>query len=621
MLALQLFTVVGVCSAEHPDRLRNRILRDLGCPRAASRAVTNTSKELLDGKAHELVTISCLDRGGRRDGKEVTYASLIAKHTTPLFRVASYEYRNGVRVGHGKRWNTSGKVVLSEKFDDDGLRHGLFERHDSKGRLLASGEHIRGLKSGPWSTATGGKKVVEGHFQDGLPDGAWQYHWSGGQSRASGAWSQGKRIGTWNGWYEDGRDAFIIKYDLNGRVSSIVCFSPQGRPVPPEPHTNFGWDCPATSEAPASSKTRGARKPPSTVPTKLPQPSPVPTNDACDTQVTGECQNYWVEQALALYKEAYLTPVLRMEDTERLVAQLEKYCPSSRESCLLGWSLAQLTDVPRPGAFRRAVTWLGIVDPAPPAVESMGWNLLRTACEDHLDARSCEIMILRALDREDAIDATGYSKLACDAAIPSPYGCRQWAMHLDKQGQAQTAASYLEKGCGLQPKATCGFERPVPELGLGCVLEDAQQCFAWASAVPGRMGRACELGNAQACVSRARSLQTRQPDRAAHLLARACLWYSYYKACPTLQKLLSDDPERADRIGLWGDANHAFTTHAKCFASVPEPGACRKAAEDYYQSDRYSPFRMRAIRRSCDSTDVKHCQFLSQAQARSQGPN
>lgn len=88
----------------------------------------------------------------------------------------------------------------------DGLRQGLWEFTDLKGRALRSGFYKDDQETGKWSFwYPSGAKRSEGKFESGQRVGPWFRNHANGQRSLQGSYQGGLRNGRWRRWHDNGQ--------------------------------------------------------------------------------------------------------------------------------------------------------------------------------------------------------------------------------------------------------------------------------------------------------------------------------------------------------------------------------------------------------------------------------
>lgn len=238
------------------------------------------------------------------------------------------------------------------------------------------------------------------------------------------------------------------------------------------------------------------------------------------------------------------------------------------------------------------------------AEEARQVALLDQACSaDRPDALACYSLGSWYRTREpsapERAKAAPLLERACGLGVPA--ACHELAKwYLESPGGAGRAASLLARACAAGEEAACGeaflepcrqgqaaacrrlgavqvkdeesAKRRAEVLEAACAREVAEACAALARQGRGGWDRACELGDARACIEAARKLRVEAPGAAAAwqepalaLLERGCASEhpSRADACEELASVLLDrartgDPKRAVELLTRGcQAGHA----------------------------------------------------------------
>lgn len=82
--------------------------------------------------------------------------------------------------------------------------HTVQARRDN-GKISAVGEHVRGLRKGPWTDYYASRqKLDEGYYEDDLRTGLWTYWFENGNKEMEGRFADELQDGDWEYWHESG---------------------------------------------------------------------------------------------------------------------------------------------------------------------------------------------------------------------------------------------------------------------------------------------------------------------------------------------------------------------------------------------------------------------------------
>lgn len=101
----------------------------------------------------------------------------------------------------GFGWKMPPMDIFYNKVPKDGPGEIFFE----DGTLAASGEYLKGRRSGFWKHFyENGKLLAEGDYSDGLKTGPWIFYYGNGEKRSQGKYKSDQRNGLWKEWDRHG---------------------------------------------------------------------------------------------------------------------------------------------------------------------------------------------------------------------------------------------------------------------------------------------------------------------------------------------------------------------------------------------------------------------------------
>jgi len=128
-------------------------------------------------------------------------------------------------------WNEETPLEVTTGAWKDGHMHGHWERRDLQGRLLGSGDLVRGR--GTWTSFyPSGATLARGPFVQDRPSGRWTFWFERGALEARGSFAKGKRDGAWTFYHDRARPVVLASgtfadgdvagrwrhHDLDGRL-------------------------------------------------------------------------------------------------------------------------------------------------------------------------------------------------------------------------------------------------------------------------------------------------------------------------------------------------------------------------------------------------------------------
>jgi uncharacterized protein len=147
----------------------------------------------------------------------------------------------GKIAGTWKWFYDNGQLKLEETYTG-GFRDGSHIEYDESGKVIESGEYVKGLEDGEWFTISG-DFIERGTYRDGLKNGKWTsyylvtdgtktdstrsftgsfvddnpdgrhvYYWDNGKVRNEGPYIMGKKEGDWITYNYDGTPFLVITY-------------------------------------------------------------------------------------------------------------------------------------------------------------------------------------------------------------------------------------------------------------------------------------------------------------------------------------------------------------------------------------------------------------------------
>ncbi len=123
-----------------------------------------------------------------------------------------------------------GKKVAEGKFDNEGMRQGVWKEYFLSGELKAEGEYKDNQRVGEWKYfEVSGKVELIGKYWNGVPDGEWTWYYDNREVHRRESFSRGKLDGEYiecdtvgtvilQGNYSDGLKVGIWKYQLNDHL-------------------------------------------------------------------------------------------------------------------------------------------------------------------------------------------------------------------------------------------------------------------------------------------------------------------------------------------------------------------------------------------------------------------